>query len=56
MMVDTIDHFIAVSLQISSDAVNNCKDRNESSILMTNKFFMGKNDNGIYSYINSSAR
>ena len=37
MMVDTIDHFIAVSLQISSDAVNNCKDRSESSILMTNK-------------------
>jgi len=36
-MVDQINNFIAVSLQISSDAVNKCNDRKESSILMINK-------------------
>ncbi len=47
MMVDTIDNFIAVSLQISSDAVNACKNREESSILMSNKI------NKISTYIKS---
>ena len=46
-MVDTIDNFIAVSLQISSDAVNACKNREESSILMSNKI------NKISTYIKS---
>ena len=46
-MVDLISNFIAVSLQISSDAVNNCKNRKESSELMMNKI------NRISTYIKS---